>query len=328
MGNSRYARRRVSAANQNTLQIRYTSRDFPSGMVPGSGSLQTDWDDLLWAAVTVGRPNTAYVFRHGQASLYEAVFRLSLVRMALEQRRWNSSFCRTGAFKGLDPTEKGAVSYFLGMAVCKLFASRLLNTPWILHLDLFREQLSPTVLSGRSRPDLVGEDGTGAWHAFECKGRSSVPDGDTKRKAKDQAQRLVRIDSTDCSLHVGAISFFRQDELEFHWRDPEPDEAEKLEPFEVRLPDDAWRHYYEPALALTTDSDTVAPSEDRDAVDIDVEIHGAIHELLSEHAWAAARSRAREIESHLLKDGFHADGVKVEAGESWRREREPDRGDW
>lgn len=309
----------VSAVHRDSLQIRYTSRDFPSGTVPRSGSLQTVWDELLWAVVTVGRPNTAYVFRHGQASLYEAVFRLSLVRMALEQRRWSSSFYRTRAFMGLDPTEKGAVSYFLGMAVCKLFASRLLNTPWILHLDLFREQLSAAVLSGRSRPDLVGEDTNKEWHAFECKGRSSVPDPNSRRKAKYQAQRLVRVDSKDCSLHVGAISYFRKDELEFHWRDPESEEPERLEPFEVRLPEDAWRHYYEPALALATDSDEIAPSEDRAAVDIEVEIHGAIHELLLEGAWVKARSVAREIRHKLLEEGFHADGVKVVAGDSWRR---------
>ena len=317
----------MSAAHRNTLHIRYTSQDFPSGIVPGRGSLRTDWDDLLWAALTVGRPNTAYVFRHRQASWYEALFRLSLVRMALEQRPWGRSLCRTRAFKALDPTEKGAVSYFLGMAVCKLFASRLLNTPWVLHLDLVREQLNPTLLSGRSRPDLVGEGGGGEWHAFECKGRSSVPDADTRQKAKDQAQRLVRVDSTDCSLHVGAISYFRHDELEFHWRDPEPEGAEMLEPFEVRLPEDAWRHYYEPALAIAADADTIAPSGDRAAADIDVEIHQAIHELLQEGAWAKARSVAREIEPKLLEAGFQPDGVKVVAGESWRRQREPHRSD-
>ena len=309
--------------HRNMLQIPYTSQDFPSGTVPGWGNLRTDWHDLLWAALTVGRPNTAYVFRHGQASWYEALFRLSLIRMALEQRRYRRSLCRTDAFKSLDPTEKGAVSYFVGMAVCKLFASHLLNTPWVLHLDLFREQLSPVVLRGRSRPDLVGEDGNGAWHAFECKGRSSVPNAADRRKAKAQAQRLVRVDSTDCSLHVGAIAYFRQDELEFHWRDPDPEEAEKLEPFEVRLPEDAWRHYYEPALALATDAGTATPSEGRAAVDIDVEIHRSVHEPLRERSWAAARSLAREIEPRLREEGFQADGVKVMAGESWRRDGVP-----
>ena len=217
----------------NTLQIFYTSRDFPAGTVHNQGYLRTDWDEILRAALTVGRPNRAYVFRHGNSSYYEALFRLSLVRMALKQHPYRSSLQRTEAFRSLDPIEKGAVSYFLGMALCKLFASSLLDTSWLLHLDVFRRELSPSVLAGRSRPDLVGKDANGAWHAFECKGRSSVPDAEDRRKAKDQALRLVRVDSTDCTMHIGAISYFRQDELEFHWRDPEPEESEKLEPIDA-----------------------------------------------------------------------------------------------
>ena len=231
-------------------QITFSSRDFPKGLVSAYGHLPTTWDELLWAAITIGRPNTAYVFQHGEASLHEAVFWLSLVKMALEHGPYSHQFHRTDAFRALDPTEKGAVSYFLGMAVCKLFASRLLNTSWLLHLDVFRHQLNPTTLGGRSRPDLVGQDISGAWHAFETKGRSSEPSPEDKRKAKAQAQRLVSVDGAACSLHIGSFAFFRQDELEFYWRDPEPEEPEKLEPIEIRVADDDWANYYRYALAL------------------------------------------------------------------------------
>ena len=296
-------------------------------MVARSGYLQADWGELLWAALTVGRPNTAYVLAHGEASYHEALFRLSLVRIALEERPFEVGLHRTRAFRSLDPTEKGAVSYFLGMAVCKLFADRLLRTTWLLHLDVFQGQLDPALLGGRSRPDLVGLDHAGAWHAFECKGRSSVPTAEERRKAKMQAQRLVRVDSTDCSLHVGTIAYFRQDRLEFHWRDPEPEEAEKLDPLEVDLPDDAWSHYYAPALALHNAGGTVAMSDGRAAADIDVEIHPDIRARLLEGDWAAARLRAQEIGRVLNEAGFRADGLKVTAGESWPREREAQRVD-
>ena len=310
----------MSGMHRGTLRIPYTSRDFPHGMVRSRGSLPTTWDDLLWAALTVGRPNTAYVFRHGDASYYEAVFRLSLVRMALEQQCLSESLFRTEAFRSLDPTEKGAVSYFLGMAVCKLFASRLLGTPWLLHLDVFRDQLDPALSLGRSRPDLVGQDGTGEWHAFESKGRSTVPTAEDKQKAKAQAQRLVCVNSTNCSLHVGAISYFWHDELKFHWRDPDPDVPETLKPIAVCLPKDAWRFYYEPALALVADKDaeSVVLREARTAIDVEVGVHCEIRALLLEGAWAAARLRANELEDTLRDEGYQADGLRVVCGDSWQ----------
>ncbi|MCE8556666.1 hypothetical protein KBY29_20350 [Ruegeria pomeroyi] len=150
-----FTRTGVTAAN---LTIPYTSVKFPASFAIRSGTLNFSWGDLLWAAITIGRPNTAYVFQHGAASIHEALFRLSLIRMALEQVPFSNQLHRTDAFWALDPTEKGAVSYFLGMTVCKLFASQLLKAPWLLHLDVFRNQFKPATLGGRSRPDLVGQD--------------------------------------------------------------------------------------------------------------------------------------------------------------------------
>ena len=307
----------MANARQGKLRIAYTSADFPTARSLGSGELRTSWNELLWAALTVGRPNVAHVFQHADASFFEAVFRLSLVRMALEQEPFGGRLRRTAAFKSLDPTEKGAVTYFLGMAVCKLFAKRLLDTPWLLHLDVFRDQLNPVVLGGRSRPDLVGQDDSGFWHSFECKGRSSVPNADDRRKAKAQAQRVVRVNSKDCSLHVGAIAFFRQDELVFHWRDPEAEQPETLEPIEVSLGQDAWRSYYEPALVLALHPDRSGLPRARAIADLDVEIHGAIRELLIDGAWAEARRRAYKLQPELAGEGFQPDGVRVVAGDSW-----------
>ena len=259
---------------------------------------------------------------HGEASLYEALFRLSLVRMAVEQRPDGVSLYRTSAFRALDPTEKGAVSYFLGMAVCKLFADRMLDTPWLLHLDVFKNQLDPKVVGGRSRPDLVGLKHSGEWQAFECKGRSSVPNADERLKAKKQAQRLTRVGSTDCVLHVGAILYFRQEKLEFHWRDPEPEPTEELARLTVKLTDEAWRHYYAPALALEADGRTVGVSEARAAADVEVEIRADVRERLAAGDWTGAHSRAHETRDSLEEEGFRPDGLRVKTGVAWREERE------
>jgi len=51
-----------------------------SGRMPrllGRETLTTSWEDVLWAAITVGRPNRQFVFQYGAASIFEAIFRLS-----------------------------------------------------------------------------------------------------------------------------------------------------------------------------------------------------------------------------------------------------------
>lgn len=306
------------------MEIPYESVDFPSEFLSnGSGQLTVTWDDLLWAAVTVGRPSWYYVFQHGIPSIHEAVFRWSLVRMALEQRDPVSRFlCRTSAAKALDPTEKGAVSYFLGMVICKLFATKLLNTPWLLHLDVFGPQLG-VALSGRSRPDLVGQDGELLrWHGFECKGRVSPPDAQTKKRAKDQARRLISVDGLSCRLHVGAIAYFRGEVLQFYWRDPAARDQEMIA---LDLPDDPWRHCYEPVARVVGDlirgargdwiSGDGVPMEE---CDLAIGAHWAVAKYLTREDWSGARRAAFEAAKEIERDGYQPDGLRVVAGDSWR----------
>lgn len=307
------------------MLIDYESEGFPSSRrIAPLGQLQVTWDDILWAALTVGRPNRYYVFRHGAASRLEAIFRLSLVRMALEEHR--SKLHSTSAFKSLDPTEKGAVSYFLGMVFCKVFANCLLNTPWLLHLDVFRDSLNPGALSGRSRPDLVGkETGSKVWHAFECKGRASTPGQIEKNKAKRQAVRLVRVQGTTTQLHIGAITYFRNDALHFYWCDPELSDPNKLSPIELGLRNEEWRGYYEPVgeLIRETSEKTITDGIGQrmpmiEEADIEVRVHAEIAPLLLERRWREAHDLSLHMASALREQGFRPDGLIVKGGESWR----------
>lgn len=300
------------------LRINYQSQAFPSSYSLSSGMLDTTWDELLWAAITIGRPSAYHVFRHGPASFHEAIFRLALVRMAVEQDG-HGSLRRTDAYAGLDPTEKGMVSYFLGMVLCKLFAARLLQTPWLLHLDVFRDHLAAVNL-GRSRPDLVGEDIAGNWHAFESKGRSSIPSATDKSNAKEQADRLVSVGGLDCTLHVGSFTYFRSDVLEFYWRDPEPDAKEALK---LPQPDGEWRFYFEPSLRLAGEIDSGAFSAEREMADVKIDIHPEIRALLQEEKWLLARRHAQELREALASEGYQPDGLRVKVGDSWTRRFEP-----
>ena len=313
-----------------SIRIRYVAERFPAGTTPNTyGYLYTNWDEILWAAITVGRPNRQDVLRHGTASIYEILFRWSLVRMALEQGDdvfypYSRSLVRTSAARTLDPTEKGAVSYFLGMTFCKLFAHRFLNTPWLLHLDVYRPQLDP-VLEGRSRPDLVGKHAIdNSWAGFECKGRASPPSREDKLRAKTQARRLVSIEGRPCSLNVAAFTFLKKEVLEFYWCDPKFEEKEQIV---VPTDPDVWRHYYEPIRQLIESySQQVLGGNDEpielEECDVAFQVYPPIAKLLLENQSAEAHALAVESQEEIKELGFMPDGIKIIAGQSWQKPTE------
>ena len=201
-------------------------------------------------------------------------------------------------------------------------ASKLLDAPWTLHLDVFRPTLNPRIIGGRSRPDMVAQSSsTAQWHAFECKGRASVPGDTEKQKAKAQAQQLVSVNGIPCILHVGAITFFRNDAVEFYWRDPEPGARE---PIRLPNPDFAWRNYYEPITeVIRSRGGLTAPALDTSApvpigeLDLTVQIHPKIAPILLASDWQAARDMARESREEFASGGFQPDGLLVKAGPTW-----------
>jgi hypothetical protein len=300
------------------LQIDYDSEGFPTGspVANGSATLDTSWDDILWSALTIGRPNRQAVFQHGDASLYEAIFRLSLVRMALEQSGPRGKrLRRTDAARTLDPSEKGVVNFFIGMAMCKLFADRLLNTPWLLHVDTLRPALN-LMLTGRSRPDLYGQRNSGEWIVMESKGRISGPDSTAKTRAKQQAQRFPSgiVAPASIQFRIGGITYLRSDVLQFYWRDPEP---QREEPYtSIRFDPALWRFHWALALALYRAGQRIAYAEGADVL---VAVHPVVLSFLQESRWAEAKEWCVVNRGALRESEFRSDGLKVVAGPSWSK---------
>jgi hypothetical protein len=309
------------------MNIDYVSEGFPSPgpVTNGSDSLSVTWDDLLWAAVTVGRPSRYYAFRHGTSSLYEALFRISALRMTVEQsspKAWRLR--RTPAARSLDPSEKGAVNYFLGLTLCKLFAEKCLDAPWLLHLDVFRDRLNPGLLSGRSRPDLVGRTRSGEWVGMESKGRVSPPSAPCKDKAKQQAERLFAIKGKQVKYRIGAFAYFKDEVLRFFWRDPQPDGVEPPNPIRLDITEaDIWKAYYLPILEIVK-AQPVAASLADDPIsikeaDLGVRVVPEVMRLLSVEKWKEAGHWCLEHKSELAQQEAHGDGVKIVAGQSWTK---------
>ena len=314
--------------------IEYTSVDFPRSNTKVSSGTRCEnfaWSDLIWAAITVGRRGWFDVIRHGTPSAYEILFRVCLLKTALQAAATAPRFVWTGAYRNLDPSEKGSVSYFMGLTMCKLFAERFLDVAWLLHLDVYRQQINPVLLRGRSRPDLVGHSTRGEWIVFESKGRTCGPTQNDKSKAKVQARRLTHVKGHQIAYGVALFSYFYQDELKVHWQDPKPDDdsGEPEEPFslEVEL-GDFLKHYYRPILDFIgherlrehLESQRIIIIEEAD-FSLGFEPH-VLKSLLAEDYASVYRILTHRDATALAGTEtpalpFKLDGIVIKAGESW-----------
>ncbi len=189
-------------------RIPYSARDFPPSLaksLTASTSIDVSWHEVVWAAISVGKRGIDDMLAHDAHSIDEMSFRMFLIYANL----WESGdrFRRSPAYDDLDPTEKGSISYFLGMAIAKLFASRLFGAHWMVHLDRLVNYHS-VGLTGRSRPDLAGQDVAGRWLLFEGKGRTGVFSQRAMDQAKEQVQQVRAIDGSRPYLRVGVQTFF------------------------------------------------------------------------------------------------------------------------
>ena len=310
------------------VRIPYQAEGFPVNTVKYGnrrGCLDVTWGDILLSAVTIGRLNHLHVFRRGA---YEAVFRWSLTKMALQTTNSSPYVYRTNAAMDLDPTEKGMVNYFLGMTFCKLFSSKCLNTPWVLYHHVYRH-LRNIKFVGRSRPDLIGV-GANQSYVFECKGRTYRPANRLKNSAKSQAMN-VGVSGSSFSLHIAAITYYVKDVINFYWCDPPPPD-DVGDHIDLHIPDDVWENYYgivadlisssedgDPTVSITRWNENGHRYARIEQCDLTVVAHRLVAEWLINRDWGRARSIA--LNEDLTEEGFHADGLRVDAGDSWYRTR-------
>lgn len=217
------------------MKITYNSHDFPAHYgINFQGSNQIDFtiQELMWSAITVGRANFIDVLRHGTYSKYEVLYRASILfaNLSLADNRLSKS----SAYEHLDPSEKSAVSYFLGLTFTKLLSSKLLNIPWLLHIDVYREQFERNGQafrfgSSRVRPDLIGLDNRLSWVVMESKGRTNTMENTLIGNAKNQTRNLRRIGVDYPSLRVAVVTHFRRGNLCIDWADPEDFNADHFD---------------------------------------------------------------------------------------------------
>ena len=204
--------------------VNLRTSNFPAaaGVPNGTQLWDLPWVDLVWAAVSVGKGSLAHMHQYGRYSMFEKTYRSAIIYANLLQTP-DGHFGRSEAYAGLDPSEKGAISYFLGVALTKAFVEKKLGVPWLMHLDLYRGRFGMNIAPGE-RPDLFGEDGLGHWIVAESKGRTNEHDKAALAKAKHQASQVIDIGGVQPHLSIGFVSSFDRGRLTLVADDPPSDE--------------------------------------------------------------------------------------------------------
>ncbi len=274
------------------------------------------------------RRELLHLFRHGPFSAFEIVYRAAIVYANLCQTPANH-LTRSSAYDGLDPSEKSAISYFMGMTLAKLFADKLLNVPLLMHLDVYRTELQPVHLS-RSRPDLVGRNSAGHWIAIESKGRTNEYDAKALERAKEQVENLSGIQGVVPTLRVALLAYFDDGILECVIDDPD-ERKTKEEVVDIPLTKEKlFEGYYRPFREWLRE----APGAESEQIgnrryrvgylpEVDLSV-GISDDLLAvENVKAAERPRERSSTEHQYEG---PDGLLIRVGELWSEDnmqREP-----
>lgn len=188
--------------------------------------------DMLMTAAKVGMP-TLPSNPAAKRSLLEMQWRMAMVAANLELAADGRHWRRTPGYINLDPSEKSAVSYFLGMTQAALMSRIVLGYTHLQHVDLLlKHQQPPRSLGKARRPDLVAEDplNPGTYTAtIEAKGRSNQFDKEALKSAKSQARSLPALNGLAATECIGSEAFFDD---AGNWAskmsDPDPAEVEPL----------------------------------------------------------------------------------------------------
>lgn len=291
----------------------------------GKHNLDVSWEEMVWAAITMGKPGLASLLSHGWHSVSEMVVRTHTVYANLCQ--FNDYMEQSSLYRALDPTEKGATSYFMGMLAAKVLSARLLDVPWLFHLSMLTSLGGYATLAANSEPDLIGLTSNWNWIVVEAKGRTGRYSAKAMSAAKLQTQQLRHINGQPPSLRVATQAFFNP-RMEWVMEDPEEyDEIARDLNVDVQT---ALERYYSSAMAATEKSGARNIGNRKFivralpeigvtiAIDADTRERIAQREVRPTNVGAHEYSLRRASEDNFI---FFPDGLAISLDERWTSER-------
>ena len=223
-----------------TADLPYVGGGFaaPYTHLNNASTIRVSPGDLVRMAINYGHPwdpRAPITPVRRLMTLNEIVHRGTLIGTYLRtprvgpRQRWRAS---DAYLEGIESTEKGGVSYYLGMAVAALFADKLLKAPIVVHSSMYAKYLGirfgPAPNRTRARqPDLLALNRRHDVFVLEAKGRSG--DSAALRKATfadatDQKRAPVKTGSIAPLVRVASALFIGSDgSLAVEWRDPPTD---------------------------------------------------------------------------------------------------------
>lgn len=237
----------------------------------------------------------------------------------------SNEILKSEAYKALDPSEKSAISYFLGLTSAKLLASKFLNVQYLMHVDCLTPPHSYSN-PGRSRPDLIGLDQNGDWIIIEAKGRSNGFSKSALAKAKNQTRHLMSINGKSPILRIALLSYFENDEYKIRWEDPSEEFSEKnyyLEISKMNLIND----YYNPIYSIFKTEDRIIEREmfERDGyriieieeADLKIGMRDELIQSIEKNKEELLEFRQEQFSNKDNKLFIGNDGILIELGQSW-----------
>jgi hypothetical protein len=169
---------------------------------------------LVWAASTIGA--SPFGPRSHRTPVLELQWRAAMMRASIQQGA--KGYFRSEGYVRLDPSEKGALSFFLGQAQAKVFAHDFFRVARFVHYDTYLAYCGRP--RRKTRPDFIGFHGRQVAIGVEAKGRSRGFAPNLVAAAKRQARSLPVIAGHPTSATYVHVAYFDRDEWCAYLEDP------------------------------------------------------------------------------------------------------------
>jgi|GEM_PF-3111727 hypothetical protein len=211
--------------------------------------IQFSWPQLRHAVVTMGSPSLRAAMpstQHAFAFALHKIFALESVIEIDDQ----GTLQLPSRYDDLDQSEKGVLSYWLGMCITKVVAAEILDVPWPVHLRHLMKAIR-VYMRDKKFPDYVGIDAKDKWHVIEAKCFQTEPGRLHRRRWEDQVDSVDFISDQLPDTRSYCLTRLKP-RISIELTDPE-DEIRKRKINLPIKPEQSQRFYYQPYLDLFSD---------------------------------------------------------------------------